>query len=172
MTLIVEDGTNVENANSYISVADADTYHSTYGNTAWADLSTTEKETSLIKATQAVELLYGEVFLGRLKETTQSRLYPRTAFYDNFGRYVETGSIPDALKNWVCEAGLVFSTGEEVFDANDPTSYVVKESVEIGGAIKESLEYSQPISRNVFKKANHYILPIITGGGQRIAYRG
>jgi len=39
MTLIVEDGTVVPNADSYLSVADADTYHQTRGNGAWFALT-------------------------------------------------------------------------------------------------------------------------------------
>ena len=35
MALIVEDGTGLANAESYVSVADATTYHTNYGNTAW-----------------------------------------------------------------------------------------------------------------------------------------
>jgi hypothetical protein len=36
MALIVEDGTGLANAESYVSVADATTYHANIGNTAWA----------------------------------------------------------------------------------------------------------------------------------------
>ena len=51
MSLVVEDGTGKADAESYISVADADTYHSNRGNTDWAALTTTEKEQLLRGAT-------------------------------------------------------------------------------------------------------------------------
>ena len=51
MTLVIEDGTGKSNAESYISVADADTYHSNRGNTDWAALTTAEKERLLRIAT-------------------------------------------------------------------------------------------------------------------------
>ena len=43
MSLIVEDGTGLAGAESYVSVTDADTYHDKRGNTAWATLTTAQK---------------------------------------------------------------------------------------------------------------------------------
>jgi hypothetical protein len=52
MALITETGAGLANAESLISVADADTYHSGVGNTDWAALSVTDKEQALRRATQ------------------------------------------------------------------------------------------------------------------------
>lgn len=54
MALIVEDGTGLADAESYLSVADADTYHADRNNEAWQDYSTAEKEAALRKATQYI----------------------------------------------------------------------------------------------------------------------
>ena len=58
MSLIVEDGTGKSNAESYISVADADTYHSNRDNTDWAALTTAEKERLLRIATDYMVAVY------------------------------------------------------------------------------------------------------------------
>ena len=59
MALIVEDGSIVTGAESYISVADASTYHSNRGNTAWASLSTDAiREQCLRKATDFMRQAY------------------------------------------------------------------------------------------------------------------
>ena len=44
MTLTVENGSGLAGADSYVSQADATTYHDGRGNTAWTDLSSDEKD--------------------------------------------------------------------------------------------------------------------------------
>lgn len=75
MSLIVEDGTGKADAESYISVADADTYHAARGNTTWAALTTAVKEQSLRKATEYIEGYY--TFIGYRKTSTQMLAWPR-----------------------------------------------------------------------------------------------
>jgi hypothetical protein len=77
MSLIVEDGTGLANAESYGSVADADTYHANFGNLGWADFTTGEKESVLRKATQYIDITYGSRFPGYVVNTTQGLLWPR-----------------------------------------------------------------------------------------------
>ena len=54
MSLIVEDGTGMETAESYASVAQADARLAALGMTNWATLTTTEKEQALRRATVAM----------------------------------------------------------------------------------------------------------------------
>ena len=49
MSLIVEDGTGIENANSFVDVVYADDYFSTRGVADWALLTQEQKEVFLIK---------------------------------------------------------------------------------------------------------------------------
>lgn len=62
--MIVEHGYGVHNADSYVSVAYADTYFSTRGVTSWAALTPAVKEASLIKATDYIEKMFGQKFGG------------------------------------------------------------------------------------------------------------
>lgn len=77
MTLTVEDGTGLETAESYLSVADADTYHADRNNTAWTDYSTAEKEAALRKATQYIDGRWGGRFPGAQLTDTQALCWPR-----------------------------------------------------------------------------------------------
>ena len=77
MSLIVEDGSNVAGAESYISVADADTYHSNRGNATWATLTTTVKEQLLRKATDYMVQTYRTQWAGARKYDDQALDWPR-----------------------------------------------------------------------------------------------
>ena len=56
--MIVEDGTGLPNADSYVSVEFADTYFSARGVSVWATLTNTVKEQLLIKATDFIDNIY------------------------------------------------------------------------------------------------------------------
>ena len=77
MAFVVEDGTGLTNSNSYISVADADTYFSDRNNTVWAALSTTQKEAYLIQATQYIDAVYSDRFSNIKLKSTQALEFPR-----------------------------------------------------------------------------------------------
>lgn len=77
MSLIVEDGSNVTGAESYISVADADTYHVKRGNTSWGVLTTENKEILLRKATDYMVQTYRTQWAGARKYDDQALDFPR-----------------------------------------------------------------------------------------------
>lgn len=63
MALIVEDGTGRTDAESYISVADADARHSNFGNSAWTGTDAV-KESALRKATAYMLQAYRQLWVG------------------------------------------------------------------------------------------------------------
>ena len=77
MALIVEDGTGKSDAESYISVADADTYFSKRGNAVWAALTTEQKEQSLRKATDYMGQVYKLRWKGVRTTSAQALDWPR-----------------------------------------------------------------------------------------------
>ncbi|WP_434033588.1 DnaT-like ssDNA-binding protein [Cupriavidus sp. a3] len=92
MALVVEDSTGKPDANSYVSVAEADSYHGDRGNANWS--AATTKEAALINATSYVDSLYR--FQGLRASDTQALEWPRAGV---------TG-IPKRLKDAVCELAL------------------------------------------------------------------
>lgn len=77
MTLIVEDGTGVAGAESYISAAAAATYHANYGNTAWASLDPTVQEISLRLAAQYMTSIFRDRWAGVRRFSSQGLDWPR-----------------------------------------------------------------------------------------------
>jgi hypothetical protein len=93
MALIVEDGTGKSDAESFIAVADATTYHAARGNAAWAALaSDTVREQMLRKATDYMEQVYRQRWKGQRVTATQALSWPRA--WVSRDDYYRTGSVP------------------------------------------------------------------------------
>jgi hypothetical protein len=76
LTLVVEDGTGLTNSNSYVSVAEADTYNDGHvANTAWSALTTAQKEEAIVMATRVIDGEYQ--FNGFKKLISQALQWPR-----------------------------------------------------------------------------------------------
>ena len=110
MSLVIEDGTGLANSESYISVADADIYHLNRGHSAWAALTTPQKEVALRKATDHLTQLYRFRWKGyRSFPSTQALDWPRQFVSLDDGlypEYIEFTGIPVELKNACCELAL------------------------------------------------------------------
>lgn len=116
--MVVEDGTGLSNADSFVSVAYADTYFTTRGVTAWASL--TNKEALLIKATDYIEAVYSESWKGVTLNDTQSLSFPR--IIDDATVY------PDRLLKAVCELALKANDGDILVDVEQRT---IEEKVDV-----------------------------------------
>ena len=118
MAFTVEDGSIVSGANSYLSVADADTYHSDRGNAAWTG-TTAVKQAALIKATDYIEQKYAGRWQGSYTDDDQELEWPRSGLC-----YPDEDVIPKELKNAVAILAL-----EALSDDLNP-------ALDRGGAIK------------------------------------
>lgn len=124
MTLIVEDGTGLNNANSYISVADCGLYHDKMGNTLWTG-SDSAKEVALRRATQYIDNNYR--FIGYIKEETQSLSWPRYGAIDYDGRTFDD-IVPQKIKDAVSELALSALSGN--LETNlDSSNYIKRQRV-------------------------------------------
>lgn len=125
MTFTVETGDGLSNANSYVSVAEADSYHLSRNNTDWAKLTNTKKEAALLYATSYIDAKFD--FPGYIKLSTQSLAWPRSSAYDNENRTL-TG-VPNKLKEAVCELALVHATEEKINATFDRGGEVKSEQI-------------------------------------------
>ena len=114
--MIVEDGTGLDNADSFVSVAYADTYFSDRNITAWTTL--TNKEALLIQATDYIEAVYSQAWKGTTLNDTQSLSFPRIINDETV--------YPDRLKKAVCELALKADSGSLLEDTEQRT---IEESV-------------------------------------------
>jgi hypothetical protein len=104
--IVVEDGSIVADANSYIDYDYAESYHALRGNSAWLAGDSTEKEYAIIRATQAVDSIYKTQWEGSQTEYgTQELEWPRKDVYVN-NIALPDNLIPTALKKAICEAAL------------------------------------------------------------------
>lgn len=97
-TIIVEDGTGIANAVSYISVADADALMLTHAaRDTWFDLNGTQKADKLIQATAYLDRKFKWYGLS-LFPTVQALDWPRTQGYDDKGNLFAQGIVPAQLE--------------------------------------------------------------------------
>src|SRR5687768_9190680 len=106
MALIVEDGTGLSTAESYISVANADSYHSVRGNTTWTGVDSL-KEAALRRATTYIDGRYGARFTGtRRLARDQALMWPRSDATDVEGWTIENDEVPVEIERATAEAAL------------------------------------------------------------------
>lgn len=131
--LIVEDGTGLADADSYISLEDARTYGIKFGYTLPVDDD--EASVFLRKATLYVDLFEGS-FSGERLVDTQSLAWPRTNAYKCAGRdqiYLPSDSVPIEIQHAQVIAAHYYAAGIDVRANNDGKAIAAEEVV---GAVK------------------------------------
>ena len=111
MALIVEDGTGLNNADSYISLADARIFASDYGYTLPAD--DTEAGVFLRKGALYVDLSESS-FTGSRLVDTQALAWPRSDAYKCSGRNqiaLPSNSVPIEIKNSQVISASYYASG-------------------------------------------------------------
>jgi hypothetical protein len=114
MSLIVEDGTGIQGAESYATVAYVTAYWAARTNdsnaTIWAALNDDgKKEGSLRAATSYLDATWGVMYKGKRRGWVQGLLWPRSGALDNDG--YELPALPDELKRAVAELAVRASAG-------------------------------------------------------------
>lgn len=129
MALIVEDGTGLSNAESYISVTDADTYIAAYrgANATWDGASVTDKE---VAARQATQYLDGTARWKGVKEfSTQALDWPRSFAYDE--NNIAFDGIPTKLEQATAEVMFLIVTGETITETVTRQNQTIREKVDV-----------------------------------------
>jgi hypothetical protein len=140
MTIIVEDGSAMSNSESYISVADADTYHTNMGNHTWSSIQTVDKEAYLRRATQFMVGRYRNAWKGARVKPTQALDWPRIGVViddiagalgpqlrGSYGLYqLDYTTVPTEIKNACAELALRANIQALV---KDQTQGIVSETV-------------------------------------------
>lgn len=107
MALVVEDGTGKSDAESYVSVADADSYHTNHGNpNAWSGAVTGVKEAALRAATQYMDGTYRNRWPGYKNTQAQALAWPRGDAADADGWAIDSDVVPQAVKDACAELAL------------------------------------------------------------------
>lgn len=112
MSLIVEDGTGLSTAESYVSVAAADTRMTALGLTNWGTLSTTEKEQALRRSTQHMLRAYRGRWKGTRVTSTQALDWPRYIPDMVDGHPVLSSVVPTDIANACADLALKAAAGD------------------------------------------------------------
>lgn len=105
--LIVENGTGLPNADSYVSLAEADEYHLKRGNQMWGNLSAERREQLLRLASDYITYIFGNVFVGVRAVSSQSLAWPRISTVD-YTLYNQ--GVPRQIREATAELALVQNT--------------------------------------------------------------
>ncbi len=126
MSLIVETGTGSSTAESYASVAQADTRLANLGMTTWASGTVTaEREQALRRATAYMEQAYRNRWKGTRLLRVQALSWPRYGVCAD-GYPVDSTVVPDAVVNACIDLAFKAAAG----DLNpDLTKTIVREKV-------------------------------------------
>lgn len=152
MALIVEDGSGLSNAQTYVSAADVASYAATYGLTPPAF-----PNTAIMKAMRYLEGMFYDRWVGYKKTEEQSLSWPRANATKRDGWSISESSIPREVKDAVCALAIRSSDGEDLTPDVTNANKVKKEQI---GPIM--VEYATGAPSYTIYKDIEFILTSIT----------
>jgi len=172
-TIILEDGTGVSNANSYVTLAESETYFAAKGELGWAGTDDFKNQ-NLINATTALDALYGQRFISFMAdELNQALLWPRDDTYDLNQRRIEEGTIPNSLKNAQMEMALLNQNGVNLYPEGNTNNDITQRAVSIGD-ISDSKTFQSTNKEQAtyegFREIELILRPILMPKSKRIAF--
>ncbi len=155
MALVVEDGTGLATAESYISVADAETRLGNLGDTTFTAKTTAEKEAALRLATEHIEQKYRQRWKGTRLFRAQALSWPRYgAIVDGFD--VDSTIVPDEIANATADLALKSLTETLTPDLERG---IVREKV---GPIETEYDRASPQAKR-FRAVDLALAPFLKG---------
>lgn len=144
-------------ANSYISVADADSYFALRLNVAaWTSAVNATKEAALVTATRSIDAVKWN---GEKTVVDQDLAFPRTGLTDIDGEELADDAIPQEVLDATCELALAMLVNSAVITAADSGSNIRR--VAAGSA---SVEYFRPVEGTSFPALVQKLLIHLLGG--------
>jgi hypothetical protein len=183
--LIVEDGTIIAGANSYITLANADAYHDARGNSTWIDAEEKEREEALIKATDYLIQKYRNCWKGIRVDEDQTLDWPRAgvqtedffepdtgprpALFPGLAFIVDEDEIPTEVQNATAEAAMRSLAGDLLPDVEGTRSI---KRLAAGPASIEYFQTGQGPDEKIFPVIERMLEPYLDPTrGQRRVFR-
>lgn len=174
MALIVEDGTGLADAESYISVADTIAYLTKFGEdteTTFVAGNVTEQEQWLRQATRYLDTTYHQLWKGSRAHETQALDWPRIGVTDDDGFIIESTVVPIDL----IDANAVMG-GRAVADtllSNDLSNGDIIRDKSKVGPLETDITFQSGVSQdNNYRKTRSMLLDLIKGGVGMFSERG
>ena len=138
-TFIVEDGTGLSNANSLMSVADADLVMENYDDpSSWSTATDAVKENALRQATRYLN--YNYIWDGAKTVSDQALQWPRVQTYDEDGLLISNDAIPQRVLEACAYLASQEVNGDTLID-DQQNEAQVKKTKDVIGPITEEREY-------------------------------
>jgi hypothetical protein len=117
MTLALIATPKATNANTYSTLAEAETYHEArLHNSDWNDASTGTKNSALVWATRLLDELIE--WDGFQVDSDQALRFPRSGIFDYDGNYFDPDLIPTWLKNATAEFAMSLIANDRVKESD------------------------------------------------------
>lgn len=155
MALVVEDGTGKSNAESYVSVAEADARHLAFGNTGWTGADAA-KEAALRRATAYMMASYRTRWLGTRVRHDQALDWPRYIDGQVDGWWIDSNVVPAEIRN-ACADLALRALAEDL--APDLERGVVREKV---GPLEVEYDRASPQAKR-FRAVEMMLAPYLRG---------
>jgi len=177
---IVEDGTGVTGANSYVTVVDPNDIVQDYldeyfldPTDLWGAASDSEKQTAARIATQYVDNLgCNENFIGCKNTLTQGLRWPRTgAQVGNF--FLENDEVPIQIIQAVSSLCVIALSGPIYIDNfRDTDNNQIRKKIQVGsgGGIVIDKLYAPAVDKNtkIFQQVDALLCDLLLGGGEGV----
>ena len=123
---VVEDGTGLANANSYLSLAEANDFFTLNANSgSWADFTDDQKQAGLATATRYIDVSY--TYLGEVRNRDQKLVFPRrfpyrTFYGTNIRWHQVNNTVPQDIKDATCVLALSVITNNRLESVDASTN--------------------------------------------------
>lgn len=166
MALIVEDGSAKTDSESYISVSEADDYHTSYtASSAWSDAATGDKEIALRQATQWIDTQYDNRWKGQRVDEDQALAWPRYSVVDSDGYAYDSDEIPRRLRHATAELALRALSEDIYADITQANTGISEESKKVD-VLQITTKYSgTKRSTPKYRHVLDLLRPLLRAGG-------
>lgn len=164
MSLVVETGLGLSNAESYASVADSVAYHAARGADTWLTLTTSQQEQALRRATTYLVGKYRMRWAGARMATTQSLDWPRSLVpvVDTPRQsYYPDDTVPNEVMAACCSMALRAAAGELLSDQGQRATSVTV------GPISTTYESGTPVATQ-YPEVDALLRPLLRSGSGQI----
>lgn len=165
LEFVVEDGTGLTTATSYVELSDAKQYWDNVGYD-YSEITDDSFKALLNAAVKTIDGQYFARFKGYRSSSTQALQWPRADVWYPDGYSVGSTTIPKELKRAVYEMAYAKNSGTTVQPTSEIYGDIKSERTRIEGAIDESREYFPGTTRNhpIISAVEDALRPLLGGG--------
>lgn len=174
MALVTEDGTGLATAESYLSVADFDTYWSlrttdpVYTAASLGSATTTQKEEALRVSSQETDAEFETSWPGNRLVTTQALDWPRSSATYFDGTAISSSAVPTELESYIAERAARYianiATGL-IPDSDAPSGSLTREKLKAGPVEIDTTYQGGATQQKTFPKLDLLIQSILIAPG-------